>query len=339
MKRLLPFAPLLLLGALLLSPAAALTGTKRGLDIWWGQVLPALLPSFITVRLAQNWGLLRLFRSHPRMQLMAVIGFSLLSGAPNGAKLLGSLTKEGTIPVQTADRLLPLVNNVSPVFLLSIIASGLLKNKALFPPMAIAFYGCILCLMIPFALDQKAAVSRFSQEAAKDMTFPQALSAAIESSMLDMLRIGGCILFICTLLSLIQPIVPDETAYAILAGCMEVSIGATVMAGLPLPLRWRVSLLIGASAFGGLSLFLQTLCCYPDLKPVSYLLKKLVLGGMVGLVCYLLFPLFPAVSTVFADRQQVLQRSLTLGALLFSSLLSAAFMALLSLMVAPQKKN
>ena len=70
MKRLLPFAPLLLLGALLLSPAAALTGTKRGLDIWWGQVLPALLPSFITVRLAQNWGLLRLFRSHPRMQSM-----------------------------------------------------------------------------------------------------------------------------------------------------------------------------------------------------------------------------------------------------------------------------
>ena len=43
MKRLLPFAPLLLLAALLLSPAAALAGAKQGIDIWWDRVLPALL--------------------------------------------------------------------------------------------------------------------------------------------------------------------------------------------------------------------------------------------------------------------------------------------------------
>lgn len=339
MKRLLPFAPLLLLGALLLSPSAALAGAKQGLGIWWGQVFPALLPSFITVRLAQNLGLLRLIRRHPRCQLAAMIGFSLLSGAPNGAKLLGSLTEEGAIPVSTADRLLPLINNVSPVFLLSIIASEHLKNKALFLPMAAAFYGCILCLIVPLTLCKMTPVSHFSLKTTKETSFPQALSAAIESSMLDMLRIGGCILFICTLLSLVRPILPGKTTYAVLAGCMEVSIGTSAIAGLSLPLRWKVSLLIGASAFGGLSLALQTLCCYPNMKLVSYLLNKLLFGGMVGIVCYLLFPLFPAVSAVFADGQQVLQRSLTLSALLLTSLLSTAFIALLSLMVGPQKRN
>ena len=93
MKRMLPLAPLLL-GALLISPAAALTGAKRVPVIWWGQVLPALLSGFITFRLVQNRGILRLFRSHPQRQLKDVIGFSLLSGAPNGSKLLESLAEE-----------------------------------------------------------------------------------------------------------------------------------------------------------------------------------------------------------------------------------------------------
>ncbi|MBR0356968.1 MAG: hypothetical protein IJH54_05775, partial [Clostridia bacterium] len=56
-----------------------------------------------------------------------------------------------------------------------------------------------------------------------------------------------------------------------------------------------------------------------------------------GLVCYLLFPLFPSVSAAFASRQQLMDRSLTLSALLLSSLLSVAFMGVLSLML-PQAK-
>ena len=149
MKRLLPFAPLLLLAALLLSPEAALSGAKRGLDIWWGRVFPALLPSFVCVRLAQNLGLLKLADNRPRGQLILVAGFSLVSGAPNGAKLLRALAKEGSLTDREAHRLMPLVNNVGPAFLFSIIASELLKNKALAPPIALAFYGSILVLLIP----------------------------------------------------------------------------------------------------------------------------------------------------------------------------------------------
>ena len=146
MKRLLPVAPILLLIALLLSPAAALSGAKQGLSLWWSSVFPSLLPSFICLKLAQKLGLLRLTARHPKGRLAAVIGFSLVSGAPNGAKLLCALVEEGSLSARNGSRLLPLVNCVSPVFLLSIIASDLLKNKALFQPMAVSIYGCAILL-------------------------------------------------------------------------------------------------------------------------------------------------------------------------------------------------
>ena len=97
MNHLLPVAPILLLFALLLSPAAALAGAKQGISLWWGSVFPSLLPSFICLKLAQKLGLLRLCGRHPRGQLAAVIGFSLLSGAPNGAKLLHALIEDGSL--------------------------------------------------------------------------------------------------------------------------------------------------------------------------------------------------------------------------------------------------
>lgn len=338
MKRLLPFAPLLLLAALLLSPAAALQGARQGLDIWWGRVLPALLPSMLAVRLGQYLGLLRFTENHPRGQLLAVIGFSLVSGAPNGAKLLHGLVEDGSLSRREAARLLPYVNMVSPAFLLSIIASELLKNKALFLPMGAAFYGCVLCALFWQIYRKAGRFPHVHHGEMKSLPFSAALSSAIEIGMLDMLRIGGCILFVCTLLSLVRSLVPDKGAYATLAGLMEVSVGTSALSALGLPLRLKTSLLIGFSAFGGLSLVLQTMCCYPGLKPVLYLLRKLLLGVLVGLTCYLLFPLFPSVSEVFASRQEALSRSLALSALLLSSALSLAFVGVLSLMVSSRKK-
>ena len=81
------------------------------------------------------------------------------------------------------------------------------------------------------------------------------------------------------------------------------------------------------------------MCFYQQLKLVPYLSRKLLLGVFIGLICYLLFPFFPTVSAVFADRQEALSRSLALSALLLSSTLSLAFVGVLSLMICPRKKR
>ena len=335
MKRPLPFVPLLLLAALLLFPASALAGAKQGLDIWWDRVLPALLPSFICVRLAEGMGLLHAAARRPKGQLIAIAGFSLLSGAPNGAKLLYAMARNGTLSQRESQRMLPLINNVSPVFLVSIIASDLLKNKVLFFPMALAFYGVILFFLTPHLLKKRTG---FISCQMKKETFSKALSSAIENSMLDMLRIGGCILFPCTLLSVFHSLISNGAVYTTLAGLTEVSMGVSALAEAALPLRLKTSLMAGCAAFGGLSLALQTMCCYPDLDIFVYLIRKLLLGALIGAACYAVFPLFPTVSPVFASTQEMITRSLSLSSLLLSSVLSAAFTGMLSLMVS-QRKN
>ncbi len=339
MKRLTPFVPLLLLGALLLFPGAALAGAKRGLDIWWGSVFSALLPCLIAVRSAQALGILGLAARHPRGKLAAVLSFSLLSGAPNGAKLLHALVEDGSLSPWEGQRLAPFVNSVSPAFLLSIIASELLKNKALFGPMAAGFYGCILCCLVPAIFRRHDPSSPIHPPQAKAIPFSDAISSAIEGSMLDMLRIGGCIVFSCTLLSLIQPFAARESLFAVFSGLIEVSTGTSTIAALALPLRLKVSLLTSAAAFGGMSLALQTACCYPALKLGPYLLGKLALGVLSGAACYLLFPLFPSVSAAFASRQTVISRSLSLSALLLSSALSVAFVGVLGLMMSAKNRK
>ena len=114
--------------------------------------------------------------------------------------------------------------------------------------------------------------------------------------------------------------------------------GVSALAEAALPLRLKSSLMTGFAAFGGLSLALQTMCCYPDLDIFVYLIRKLLLGALIGAVCYAVFPLFPTVSSVFASSQEMINRSLSLSSLLLSSVLSAAFTGMLSLMVS-QRKN
>ena len=268
-----------------------------------------------------------------------MIAFSLVSGAPNGAKLLHALVQDGSLSSREGERLLPLINCVSPAFLFSIIASELLKNKALFLPLTVSFYGCLLCLLVPHILRRQADQLPPCAGDEDAAPFSTALTAAIEGSMLDMLRVGGCILLACTLLAILRPIAVSMAAYAALAGLLEVSTGVAALCELSLPLRVKASLMIGTAAFGGLSLALQTACCWPGLKLIPYLIQKLLFGALIGFTCYLLFPLFPGVSAAFASRQEVLARSLSLSALLLSSLLSLGFMGVLSLMVSPKRAN
>ena len=130
-----------------------------------------------------------------------------------------------------------------------------------------------------------------------------------------------------------------ESLFAVFSGLIEVSTGTSTIAALALPLRLKVSLLTSAAAFGGMSLALQTACCYPALKLGPYLLGKLALGVLSGAACYLLFPLFPSVSAAFASRQTVISRSLSLSALLLSSALSIAFVGVLGLMMSAKNRK
>lgn len=334
MKHKLPYAILLFFILLLLFPAAAIAGAKEGLTIWQERLLPTLLPCFISLKLCQSLGILS--NKNPKGKLPILCLFSLAAGAPNGAKQLQLLVEDGAIEAIQAQRLLPYINQVSPAFLFSIIALLTPEHKRILLPFFLSFYlvsaACLCCFLI--INKGKAVVGRQSVP----LPFAKAFSLAIENSMLDILRVCGCVVFASSLLGVLRSFPLLTPLYPIIAPFMEVSTGAMALSSLAVPLRVKVSLLCGAAAFGGLAVALQTVCVFPSVRLGNYIVKKLLLACLVFLVCYIVFPLFPIPAAVFTSGQEMMRRTLTAGGLLLSFAVSLIYVFLLSIMAKGVKR-
>ena len=341
MKKKYVFVPLLLLLSLLLFPGAALAGAKNGVLLWWERVFPALLPYLVCCGLLEKTGVFASLQQKKKGKLLtpAVAAFGFLTGAPAGARLLGGLEREGVYTKAETAALAPACNLTSPAFLLSIIALGLYENKALFLPLALGHYFSALLLLLTV---KKPAVKLALKEPASPPSFviglTEALSEALSEAMLNMLKIGGCIIFSCVLLSVALTLLPLKSALftALLSGLVEVTAGAAALPATSLPLRLQLSLCAFFCGFGGLSIALQTRCFLSLPSFGGYLLKKLLLGCVSFCLCYLSFPLFPLVqsSGAFPLKEDTLFRLSAGAGLLASMVFSLLFILLFSLIAA-----
>ena len=128
-KWLLAFLLLATLLFLLLFPVPALAASRRGLNLWFGTLVPTLLPFLILSGFLIHTGLVhipasllapvfgRLFGVSPLGSYACFIGF--LCGFPMGAKVLADLTRNGRMAPEEASYLLGFINNVSPSFVIT----------------------------------------------------------------------------------------------------------------------------------------------------------------------------------------------------------------------------
>ena len=111
-KWLLAFLLLATLLFLLLFPVPALAASRRGLNLWFGTLVPTLLPFLILSGFLIHTGLVhipasllapvfgRLFGVSPLGSYACFIGF--LCGFPMGAKVLADLTRNGRMAPEEA---------------------------------------------------------------------------------------------------------------------------------------------------------------------------------------------------------------------------------------------
>lgn len=305
----------------LLFPQPSMDGIRQGLLLWGGRVLPALLPCMVCLNLLLALGLLG-----GRSPLLPYIEgvFALSAGAPMGAKLLKARYGNSA----TALRLCPALNAISPAFLLGVVALGQYGVKSCFYPLALGHYTAIgVCLLLTKPADTACPPVR-----QPSLPFGEAFSQSVLSAMESMLRIGGCLL-LCSALTAVatEALSLSGLPKALLSGLLEVTGGCAALKDSGLSLRLQVSLCALFTGFGGLCIALQSLCFLP-LKPGQYLLKKLGMGLLSGVVCYLTFPLFvpQTLSTVFADGSlppihQLTARATAMGALGLSMGISLLF--------------
>lgn len=269
---------------LLLFPAAATDGAKRGLILWFYQVSPSLLPFFILSGLFLSTGfsdllakllspvLSPVFRCSTAGCYAIVIG--LLSGLPVGAKTVADLVSTGRISKKEGAFLLPLCNNAGPFFLLGYVSVTLLHA----PEYSVCFLLIvwISSILSALLLRPDASFSRFRNSvrttaltgipsspatagSTPSLSFSFGLlDAAIEQSFSLLFRIGGYIVLFSVLAELFTLLPFSPFVIACLCSLLEITTGASALCTLSLKKTVLFPLIGAVVSFGGLSGMAQT---------------------------------------------------------------------------------
>ena len=277
--QLLFFAGMLIL--LLTFPALTLKYAKTGLHIWYKNMVPALLPMMIITGCMVKLNITASFASvlHPLTKKFyhlskngtyaLIVGF--LCGFPMGAKVITDLYLDNKISKNEANTLLPICNNIGPVFMLTYGLNSI--------PTKHIYFILILFYLIPlvyafFLFRNKIHFVNPTNVASKTKNFSIALDEAISDSAAGILSLGGYIIFfsIITLIPLELLTMPDKVKQVIIC-FLEITNGLSYRNSLP-PYA-----LLAFLQFGGICCIFQTIkfTSKTDLNIKNYLIHKIKL--------------------------------------------------------------
>lgn len=287
-------------GLFVLYSAPALEAARQGFSLWRDAVLPALLPFFICAHIMQNCGAVSM--QNP----LFLYGVSMVSGAPTGARLAGSLDADHTSAVAA-------LNAVSPMFIAGSFAGRIMGCPQLAWPILIAQ---LLAAAVFFLLAKPAATPALPRP--DPPAFFRLLREAMAAGVAAMLSIGGAMLFFMAFMALLQetgllslltaPLssllarvsLPEQLPSLLLTGMLEMVAGYKALGEAGLPLRQAAALAAFFFSFGGFCILVQSLA-FARIRLGRYLVRKLFQGCLSALLAYLLCPLFlPDAQAVFA---------------------------------------
>lgn len=265
---------------LLFSPTETLSYAKVGLAIWYQSMLPSLLPMMIITSAMIKLNVTTLFSSflYPLTRRIyhlsqngtyaLLIGF--LCGFPMGAKVVCELYMHKRLSKKEANLLLPICNNIGPIFLITYGLKPFVKNHLYF--ILLLFYA--IPLIYAFFLFRNSHFHSMKIEHIQKMPFSVALDEAISEGATSILSLGGYLMFFSILTLIPTKLLKIPDALSILFTCLlEITNGLSYKAILP-PYIYLALL-----QFGGICCIFQTIkyISKTDLSFKKYLLHKTIL--------------------------------------------------------------
>lgn len=286
-------------------PQTALTGVRAGIDLFSKSVLPTLFPFFILVDFLGSLGVPervgRLFEPvFRRLFLCSGTGafiwmFSLFSGYPMAAKLVGESIRSGKMGQTEGKRILSFSCVSGPLFMVGTVGTVMLKNPGLGYLIAVGHYvgalinGLIFChgilpktgsLVTTFGLESSQPPIRRTEEK------PISLFTLLSESILKAFRTLGLILGYIVIFSVAAEFLRPYPLGIFGLG-LEMTMGchlASELPGLSGPLR--LGLCGTVLAFGGCSIAGQSMAMLAGsgIGITYYLYMKLNHGILSGIV-------------------------------------------------------
>lgn len=266
---------------LLTVPELTLEYAKKGLAIWYQSMVPALLPMMILTSCMIKLNITDMFASilHPITQKLyhlskngtyaLLVGF--LCGFPMGAKVICELYTQKKISKNEANALLPICNNIGPIFMLSYGLKSFLTEKIY--PTLLLFYA--IPLIYAFFMFCKYNFHDTKECSTTKLSFSVALDESIAESADGILSLGGYLMFFSILTLIPQEILPLSIKTTSLLTCtLEITNGLSYAPVLP------PYVLLALLQFGGICCIFQTIkyISKTDLNFKKYMFHKTVLS-------------------------------------------------------------
>jgi len=314
--RLLTLLFLLFTACMLTNSALSLSYAAMGLELWFQNMIPSLLPFMILsgimvrMKLTQKAAMLIYPVIRPFYRVRKNVCFAMLCGFlcgfPMGAKVTGDLYERQMITRREAEYLLAFCNNIGPIYFCSFVLP-LLARKLVWPYLFGMYgipllYGLALRYTAFRDLPRPGETSRsFSPGSSGSLVCCEASAhspslwgrlleetdSSIQASIQSILSLGGYMILF-NLLNLAPHLLLGQP-FKLLSPLLEITGGLKLLGG-ALPLYSLLAL-----SFGGLSCLAQTYSCIrnSDLSMGSYIIHKGILTLLNGVYYLLWFLLLP----------------------------------------------
>ena len=288
---------------ILVFPQESVQAASIGLNLWYENMLPTLLPFSILSYILIHSGILDHFTQEIHKILKHLFPVSsgglyplvagLLFGFPMGSKITAELVQSGKISYEEGQRLFCVCNNISPMFIGSFILNQSLQRPELRMATYLILYTPPLVLYMIWNRKKQFRVpterTHLSKKTAS-MNF-QLIDAGIMNGFETLAKLGGYIILFAILaqMTTLLPI-QNPVLKCLLIGFTEITNGIAYTAKQNFGFPLAYPLMMAYTAFGGLSGFAQTASMVKDAEfsMIPYLRMKLI-GTACSFVLALLF--------------------------------------------------
>lgn len=309
------------------SPGEVFRASLSGLEIWWQQVFPGLVPPLILAELFAASGLLHglstlaepLMRSWFRLPGAAgwALAFGWAAGVPAGAKETARLRDAGFIRNEDTNTLLLISHVPNPFLVVVIVGSGFLQSPPLGWAVAAGLWLSAVATGIVWsrfarsagpqipALPRRTMIKRAFQAAgearqADGRPLGKQLADAVTHAVGTLMTVGGLMMMACVVIRLLQLTFPAADAWLAVPGIYEMHLGAYQNGRSPLfesaPAQ-AAALLAAALAWTGWSGLLQARAVFGTAFRFPW--GNLIAGKLLHAALALLFTL--PLAKVFAS--------------------------------------
>ena len=219
----------------LIYPQNALMASRRGLTLWFEQILPTLLPFSVISYIVLHSNLFShpahekkhsFLRIQPEEWYVIFCGF--LFGFPIGSKLSADLYEHHRIVKKRAQILACFTNNLSPVFVTSVLVNQLHFSSVV--PFFLLLYGIPLCICLALLSFIKPERFVHEKKASRFQLNMQIVDAGIINGFETLIKICGYIMMFSIFAEIAQSI-PYGSSFPklVLTGCLEVTNGISAL--------------------------------------------------------------------------------------------------------------